>query len=116
MAFLAPPAEYPIMHSQIYTHLGHFLLSFYLNYECVLWLAAYGLSRYPFVFRHFTSIEHMTHSLADSARNVYTSGRNSEGQLGLGDNVIRETPVAVMGLMPVSAVSAGNMFTLLLGD
>lgn len=58
----------------------------------------------------------MSHSIAlDKDGNVYTWGKNDQGQLGLGSGVEQEdTPTKVPGLTSVTAVAAGYNFSLAL--
>ncbi len=58
----------------------------------------------------------MSHSIAlDQDGNVYTWGKNDQGQLGLGKGVTqKDTPTKVSGLTSVTAVAAGYNFSLAL--
>jgi alpha-tubulin suppressor-like RCC1 family protein len=57
------------------------------------------------------------HSMALAADGtLYTWGRNSHGQLGLGNTVDSAYPVHVPGIYDVTAIAAGGYHSLLLGD
>lgn len=58
----------------------------------------------------------MSHSIAlDKNGNVYTWGKNDQGQLGLGKGVAgKDTPTKVAGLSSITAVAAGYNFSLAL--
>lgn len=52
--------------------------------------------------------------LLTNAGQVYTFGLNDSGELGHGDNEVRNTPTLIQGIDGITAVAAGNWHTLLL--
>lgn len=54
-------------------------------------------------------------AVLDVEGNVYTFGANQYGQLGLGDNLARNVPERISGLLPICSVACGTYITVLLG-
>ena len=60
-------------------------------------------------------VSYYRHSLLlDEEGNVWSTGENERGQLGLGDNVKRLCPEKIEGLPPIKSISCGSHFSMFL--